>query len=165
MIFFVLQPKKIQKCLQKLVRALEKDRHHTLQHYFHMIQKNIKNADKMKDDILDHLEHLNKVYNQSLDMLDKYPDIANKVKEPIRKCDFRYNASKLLIRFSSVSSLLTDEFWTDVRNRLEADLPSELIDSLSRDNDDVILQYYKHNAENRLNGLLPFPFASLSGEN
>ena len=29
---------RVQKCLQKLLRALHKDRHHTIQHYRHLLE-------------------------------------------------------------------------------------------------------------------------------
>ena len=33
--------KRVQKCLQKLLRALHKDRHHTIQHYRHILDTSL----------------------------------------------------------------------------------------------------------------------------
>ncbi|KAG1680458.1 Amyloid-beta-like protein [Nymphon striatum] len=121
------KPKKIQKCLQKLVRALEKDRRHTLKHYNHMLSANFEEAVKMNSEVLDHLDHINKVFNQSMEMLEKYPASAKVIKKSIRG------------------------FWIDVRNRLESDLPTQLMASLSRDEDEQILQYYRKKVQAKLN--------------
>ena len=37
-------PNKIRKCLEKLMRILHKDRHHTLTHYRHLLKVNPKQA-------------------------------------------------------------------------------------------------------------------------
>ena len=31
---------RVQKCLQKLLRSMHKDRHHTIQHYRHLLETN-----------------------------------------------------------------------------------------------------------------------------
>ena len=33
--------RRVQKCLQKLLRALHKDRHHTIQHYRHILDTSL----------------------------------------------------------------------------------------------------------------------------
>ena len=52
---------RVQKCLQKLLRSLHKDRHHTIQHFRHLLEMSFeqvhssysfnKNDSKEKDDL------------------------------------------------------------------------------------------------------------------
>lgn len=72
--------KKIEKCLEKLLRALEKDRRHTLNHYRHLLNSNLKQALKDKEVTLQHLDGLNKIANQSFAMLDRVPNVADKIR-------------------------------------------------------------------------------------
>ena len=37
---------RVQKCLQKLLRALHKDRHHTIQHYKHLLETSFEQVQK-----------------------------------------------------------------------------------------------------------------------
>jgi amyloid beta A4 protein len=72
--------KRIEKCLEKLLRALEKDRTHTLHHFRHLLNSYTKQALKDKDAMLDHLDDLIRMANQSIQMLDRVPNIADKIK-------------------------------------------------------------------------------------
>lgn len=72
--------KKIEKCLEKLLRALEKDRMHTLHHFKHLLNSFTKQALKDKDAMLDHLTDLIKMANQSIQMLDRVPNVSDKIK-------------------------------------------------------------------------------------
>lgn len=72
--------KKIEKCLEKLLRALEKDRRHTLNHYRHLLNSNLKQAVKEKENMLEHLDSLNHIANQSFGMLDRVPSVAEKIR-------------------------------------------------------------------------------------
>lgn len=72
--------KKIEKCLEKLLRALEKDRMHTLHHFKHLLNSFTKQALKDKEAMLDHLTDLIKMANKSLQMLDGVPSVADKIK-------------------------------------------------------------------------------------
>lgn len=38
---------RVQKCLQKLLRSLHKDRHHTIQHYRHLLEINFDQVNKV----------------------------------------------------------------------------------------------------------------------
>lgn len=78
-----LKTKRIEKCLEKLLRALEKDRTHTLHRYRHLLNSDMKSALKEKNLILDHLENLAKLGNQSILMLDRVSSISNKLKDKI----------------------------------------------------------------------------------
>lgn len=72
--------KKIEKCLEKLLRALEKDRMHTLHHFKHLLNSFTKQALKDKEAMLDHLTDLIKMANKSIQMLDGVPSVADKIK-------------------------------------------------------------------------------------
>lgn len=72
--------KRIEKCLEKLLRALEKDRTHTLHHFRHLLNSNTKQALREKDAMLDHLENLIRMGNQSIQMLDRAPSVAEKIR-------------------------------------------------------------------------------------
>ena len=39
---------RVQKCLQKLLRALHKDRHHTIQHFRHLLETSLEQVRKME---------------------------------------------------------------------------------------------------------------------
>lgn len=78
-----LKPKKIQKCLEKLMKSLEKDRIHTLHHYKHLLQVSSKLALKEKAATLTHLENLIVIANRSISMLNKYPTLNDKIRNHI----------------------------------------------------------------------------------
>lgn len=78
-----LKPKKIQKCLEKLMKSLEKDRIHTLHHYKHLLQVSSKLALKEKVATLTHLENLIVIANRSISMLNKYPTLNDKIRNHI----------------------------------------------------------------------------------
>ena len=72
--------KKIEKCLEKLLRALEKDRVHTLHHFKHLLNSFTKQALKDKEAMLDHLTDLIEMANKSIQMLDGVSGVADKIK-------------------------------------------------------------------------------------
>lgn len=78
-----LKPRKIQKCLEKLMKSLEKDRIHTLHHYKHLLQVSSKLALKEKAATLTHLENLIVIANRSISMLNKYPSLNEKIRNHI----------------------------------------------------------------------------------
>ena len=62
---------RIQKCLEKLLRALHKDRHHSISHFRHLLNINPSQAQREKDATIQHLNDIERLTNQSLQMLDK----------------------------------------------------------------------------------------------
>ncbi|XP_043474352.1 amyloid-beta-like protein isoform X3 [Leptopilina heterotoma] len=70
---------RIQKCLQKLLRALHKDRHHTIAHYKHLLDSSIEQAQREKTATLEHLAEINRIANQSILMLERYPELSAKI--------------------------------------------------------------------------------------
>ncbi|XP_014234357.1 amyloid-beta-like protein [Trichogramma pretiosum] len=70
---------RIQKCLQKLLRALHKDRHHTIAHYKHLLDSSLEQAQREKPATLEHLADIDRITNQSLQMLERYPELSSKI--------------------------------------------------------------------------------------
>ncbi|GLH10620.1 Beta-amyloid-like protein [Gryllus bimaculatus] len=70
---------RVQKCLQKLLRALHKDRHHTISHYRHLLLSSFEQAEREKALTLEHLTDIDRMVNQSLQMLDRFPELRTKI--------------------------------------------------------------------------------------
>ncbi|XP_075233982.1 amyloid-beta-like protein [Lycorma delicatula] len=70
---------RVQKCLQKLLRSLHKDRHHTIAHFRHLLSSSLEQAEREKALTLEHLVDIDHMVNQSLSMLDRYPDLSAKI--------------------------------------------------------------------------------------
>ena len=62
---------RIQKCLEKLLRALHKDRHHSISHFRHLLNISPNQAQREKDATIQHLNDIDRLTNQSLQMLDR----------------------------------------------------------------------------------------------
>ncbi|KAL1138515.1 hypothetical protein AAG570_008578 [Ranatra chinensis] len=72
---------RVQKCLQKLLRALHKDRHHTISHYRHLLSSSLEQAEREKAMTLEHLVDIDHMVNQSLQMLDRFPELSGKISQ------------------------------------------------------------------------------------
>ncbi|XP_050423095.1 amyloid-beta-like protein isoform X2 [Adelges cooleyi] len=72
---------KVQKCLQKLLRSLHKDRHHTIAHYRHLLASSVELAERERSVTLEHLVDIDHMINQSLQMLDRYPSLSRKISQ------------------------------------------------------------------------------------
>jgi len=70
---------RVQKCLQKLLRSMHKDRHHTIQHYKHLLETNMEQADREKEITIEHLADIDRLVNESLQMLTRYPELNTKI--------------------------------------------------------------------------------------
>ncbi|XP_052127408.1 amyloid-beta-like protein isoform X2 [Frankliniella occidentalis] len=70
---------RVQKCLQKLLRALHKDRHHTIAHYRHLLASSFEQAEREKPMTLEHLTDIDRMVNQSLQMLQRFPSLQEKI--------------------------------------------------------------------------------------
>merc|ERR1712110_1370771 len=70
---------RVQKCLQKLLRSMHKDRHHTIQHYRHLLETNFEQADREREITIEHLADIDRLVNESLQMLSRYPDLNTKI--------------------------------------------------------------------------------------
>lgn len=69
----------VERCMVKLLRALEKDRQHTLYQYKNLLNSNIREALHKKSIILDHLGTLNRAATQSIATLDRSPALVEKL--------------------------------------------------------------------------------------
>lgn len=113
--------KRIEKCLKKLLRALEKDRMHTLHHYKHLLNSFTKQALKDKQAILDHLTDLIKMANQSIQMLDRVSNIADKIK-------FRMIAYWHNLRGIPIEQTISHESELAIMNRYEEEVAQKQIE-------------------------------------
>ena len=51
---------RVQKCLQKLLRSMHKDRHHTIQHFKHLLETSMEQADREKEITIEHLADIDR---------------------------------------------------------------------------------------------------------
>merc|ERR1712165_644413 len=70
---------RVQKCLQKLLRSLHKDRHHTIQHFRHLLEMSFEQAERERDMTIEHLADIDRLVNESLHMLSRYEELNAKV--------------------------------------------------------------------------------------
>jgi len=70
---------KVRGCLEKLLRSLHKDRHHTLMHYKNLVEVSPDKAERQKTDTLQHLADTDRIINESLSLLNKFPDLRVKL--------------------------------------------------------------------------------------
>jgi len=74
-----LNTHRVQKCLQKLLRSLHKDRHHTIQHFRHLLETNFDQAERERDITIEHLGDIDRLVNESLVMLARYEELNAKI--------------------------------------------------------------------------------------
>lgn len=60
-----------RRCLEKLMRALHKDRHHTISHYRHLVKVNPNEAMNQKEFTINRLTQISATARQALQMLDR----------------------------------------------------------------------------------------------
>ncbi|XP_059480072.1 amyloid-beta-like protein isoform X2 [Neocloeon triangulifer] len=113
---------RVQKCLQKLLRSLHKDRHHSIAHYRHLLVSSPDQADRERGLTLEHLVDIDKMVNQSLQMLDHYPELAAKIR------------------------VLMEDYLTALRSKDET--PGSLL-SMSRDAEAAILDKFRAEVQAR----------------
>lgn len=75
----------VEKCLQKLLRALHKDRAHALAHYRHLLNSGgpggLEAAASERPRTLERLIDIDRAVNQSMTMLKRYPDLSAKISQ------------------------------------------------------------------------------------
>jgi len=69
----------VRKCLEKLLRSLHKDRHHTLAHFKDLVENSPDQAGHQKEATLQHLSDIDRIMNESLSLLDRFPDLRIKL--------------------------------------------------------------------------------------
>ncbi|XP_018567872.1 amyloid-beta-like protein isoform X1 [Anoplophora glabripennis] len=70
---------RVQKCLQKLLRSLHKDRAHAISHYRHLLATSIEAAAREQPRTLERLTDIDRTVNQSMQMLKRYPELSAKI--------------------------------------------------------------------------------------
>merc|ERR1719210_1101660 len=70
---------RVQKCLQKLLRSLHKDRQHTIQHFRHLLEMSFEQAEREREMTIEHLADIDRLVNESLHMLSRYDELNAKV--------------------------------------------------------------------------------------
>lgn len=83
--FLSLKAHHVEKCLQKLLRALHKDRAHALAHYRHLLNSGgaggLEAAASERPRTLERLIDIDRAVNQSMTMLKRYPELSNKISQ------------------------------------------------------------------------------------
>lgn len=69
----------VRDCLEKLLRALHKDRHHTLAHYKALVETAPAQADLQREVTLKHLADVDRIVQESLGLLERFPDLRVKL--------------------------------------------------------------------------------------
>lgn len=84
-LFYFPQTHRVEKCLQKLLRALHKDRAHALAHYRHLLSSGgaggLDAAASERPRTLERLVDIDRAVNQSMAMLKRYPDLSSKISQ------------------------------------------------------------------------------------
>lgn len=70
---------RVQKCLQKLLRSLHKDRAHAITHYRHLLSSSLDAANREQPRTLERLVDIDRTVNQSMQMLKRFPDLSTKI--------------------------------------------------------------------------------------
>lgn len=121
-LFFILQTHRVQKCLQKLLRALHKDRAHAITHYRHLLTSSLEAASREQPRTLERLTDIDRTVNQSMQMLKRFPELATKIGQ------------------------LMDDYIQALRSKDET--PGSLL-SMTPDAELAILDKYKSEVENK----------------
>lgn len=75
----MLKTHRVQKCLQKLLRSLHKDRAHAISHYRHLLASSIEAAAREQPRVLERLTDIDRTVNQSMQMLKRYPELSARI--------------------------------------------------------------------------------------
>ncbi|XP_065158410.1 amyloid-beta-like protein isoform X2 [Atheta coriaria] len=70
---------RVQKCLQKLLRSLHKDRAHAITHYRHLLSSSLEAAAREQPRTLERLTDIDRTVNQSMQMLKRFPELSAKI--------------------------------------------------------------------------------------
>lgn len=115
---------RVQKCLQKLLRALHKDRHHTIAHYRHLLASSYEQAEREKPITLEHLTDIDRMVNQSLQMLQRFPSLQDKIGQlmedyiqALRSKDD--TPGSLLTMTRAAEAAILDKYHADITAQLE----------------------------------------------
>eukprot|EP00096_Caligus_rogercresseyi_P011048 TRINITY_DN422_c0_g2_i1.p1 TRINITY_DN422_c0_g2~~TRINITY_DN422_c0_g2_i1.p1 ORF type:complete len:380 (+),score=112.00 TRINITY_DN422_c0_g2_i1:1362-2501(+) len=115
---------KVQKCLQKLLRALHKDRHHTIQHFRHLLETSFEQAEREREITIEHLADIDRLINESLEMLSRYEDLNTKIlplmEDYLIALRSRDNTPASLLRMDKQHEKeMIDNYTTDIHDRIK----------------------------------------------
>ena len=74
-----IQTSTVHKCLSRLMRALYKDRHHTILHFRHLLATDPETASAQQTATVQHLHDLDLMVNNSMQMLERFPTVQQKI--------------------------------------------------------------------------------------
>lgn len=83
LLFINSQVMRIGKNLRNYIKAEEKDIMHTVNHYSHVMATDPAEATRIHPHVLQHLKLCQQRMEQSLEMLQRYPDVEKKVRPEI----------------------------------------------------------------------------------
>lgn len=113
---------RVQKCLQKLLRALHKDRAHAIAHYRHLLAGSLDSAAREQPRTLERLTDIDRTVNQSLQMLRRYPELTTRIGQlmddyvqALRSKD--ETPGSLLAMTTEAEAAILDKYRTDVAAR------------------------------------------------
>ena len=85
-VFVVFQAAYVLKALKHYIKAEQKDRLHTVNHYKHEADTDSKEALSLRPQTLNHLRIIDQRVQQAVDMLNRVPKIEKKVRTQIGEC-------------------------------------------------------------------------------
>ncbi|GFG35780.1 hypothetical protein Cfor_03950 [Coptotermes formosanus] len=143
---------RVQKCLQKLLRALHKDRHHTISHYRHLLASSFEQAEREKALTLEHLTDIDKMVNQSLQM-SKIGQLMEDYIQALRSKD--ETPGSLLAMTRDAEAAILEKYRADVAAKQEEKERQRELEKQrkeQRKKERVELREEKHRVEAKLNG-------------
>ncbi|CAO1440962.1 unnamed protein product [Diamesa serratosioi] len=118
---------RVEKCLQKLLRALHKDRAHALAHYRHLLSSGgtggLEAAAQERPRTLERLIDIDRAVNQSMTMLKRYPNLSKKLSQlmedyiqALRSKD--ETPGSLLAMTEDAESAILDKYRTEIERKV-----------------------------------------------
>lgn len=74
-----IQTSAVHKCLSRLMRALYKDRHHTISRFRRLLATDRETASAQQTATIQHLHDLDLMVNNSMQMLERFPSVQQKI--------------------------------------------------------------------------------------
>ncbi|KAG5892448.1 hypothetical protein JTB14_009856 [Gonioctena quinquepunctata] len=113
---------RVQKCLQKLLRSLHKDRAHAISHYRHLLANSLEAAAREQPRTLERLTDIDRTVNQSMQMLKRFPDLSAKIGQlmddyiqALRSKD--ETPGSLLAMTSDAEQAILDKYKSEIANK------------------------------------------------
>ncbi|XP_068908131.1 amyloid-beta-like protein [Tenebrio molitor] len=117
-----LNTHRVQKCLEKLLRSLHKDRAHAINHYRHLLASSLEAAAREQPRTLERLTDIDRTVNQSMQMLKRFPELATKIGQlmddyiqALRSKD--ETPGSLLAMTTEAEAAILDKYKSEVTNK------------------------------------------------